>query len=108
MCGRIIDYSRKGAIMIEFRVGRLAKQLGVHRNTVRNWIKTGSLDARHGPGNRYVIETDAFARFLENQQDPGRTIAELTAQWSRTPISPRKRSNPTPNPKNPKRGAHVR
>jgi excisionase family DNA binding protein len=77
--------------MIEIRVGRLAKQLGVHRNTVRNWIKTGSLNARHGPGNRYVIEKDVFARFLEKQQIPARTISELTAQWTRsTPaVSPR-------------------
>jgi excisionase family DNA binding protein len=75
--------------MIEFRVGRLAEQLGVHRNTVRNWIKSGRLDARHLPGKRYRIKTEAFSRFLHDQQASAETIADLIAQWSR-PFPPHK------------------
>jgi excisionase family DNA binding protein len=75
--------------MIEFRVGRLAEQLGIHRNTVRNWIKSGRLDARQVPGQRYLIETEAFSRFLHDQQASAETIADLIARWSRhTPAFP--------------------
>jgi len=42
--------------MIVVQVGELAKQLGVHRNTVRNWIKDGKLPARSAPGKKYLIE----------------------------------------------------
>ncbi|MCK7511141.1 MAG: helix-turn-helix domain-containing protein [Desulfobacterales bacterium] len=31
--------------MIEIRVGQLAEKLGVHRNTVTNWIRSGKLRA---------------------------------------------------------------
>jgi excisionase family DNA binding protein len=42
--------------MIVVHVGELAKQLGVHRNTVRNWIRDGKLPARAAPGKRYFVE----------------------------------------------------
>ena len=42
--------------MIVVHVGELAKQLGIHRNTVRNWIRDGKLPARKAPAKRYLVE----------------------------------------------------
>ena len=36
--------------MIEIRVGQLAEKLGVHRNTVTNWIRSGKLSVRRPSG----------------------------------------------------------
>lgn len=41
--------------MFEFKVTNLAKLLGVHRNTVSNWIKTGKLKAQPTVGKRYLV-----------------------------------------------------
>ncbi|GKT07979.1 hypothetical protein DSTSK_12840 [Desulforhabdus sp. TSK] len=48
--------------MIVIRVGELADHLGVHRNTVRNWINGGKLPARQMAGKRYLITENDFAR----------------------------------------------
>ncbi len=50
--------------MIEFRAGDLADIFGVHRNTVRNWIKTRRLNAVSLPGKKYAIQREALAQFL--------------------------------------------
>ena len=42
--------------MMEIRVGKLADALGVHRNTVRNWIRSGALEAIPALGKKYAIE----------------------------------------------------
>jgi len=52
--------------MIEFRTGDLADIFGVHRNTVRNWIKTGRLSAASLPGKKYGIQRKELAQFLES------------------------------------------
>lgn len=58
--------------MIAVRIGQLAEQLGVHRNTVRNWIKSGKLPARSVPGKRYLItESDVSKLCEEFGLDPG-------------------------------------
>jgi excisionase family DNA binding protein len=41
--------------VIAIRIGHLAAQLGVHRNTIRNWIATGRLPARSVSGKRYLV-----------------------------------------------------
>jgi excisionase family DNA binding protein len=46
--------------MIVVQIGRLAEQLGVHRNTIRNWIRSGKLPARSVPGKRYLIKEEEF------------------------------------------------
>ncbi|SMC23912.1 DNA binding domain-containing protein, excisionase family [Desulfacinum hydrothermale DSM 13146] len=46
--------------MIVVQIGRLAQQLGVHRNTIRNWIRSGKLPARGVPGKRYLISEEDF------------------------------------------------
>ena len=49
--------------MIEIRVGKLAEKLGVHRNTVSNWIKGGKIRARPTVAKRYLIEEKELLRF---------------------------------------------
>lgn len=51
--------------MIEIRVGQLAQALGVHRNTVSNWIKSGKLPAVPTVGKRYAINTADLTRFCD-------------------------------------------
>ncbi len=48
-----------------FRVSALAAEFGVHRNTIRNWIRNGSLPARPGPGRQYVMEWEAYRALCE-------------------------------------------
>ncbi|MGA2228752.1 MAG: helix-turn-helix domain-containing protein, partial [Syntrophobacteraceae bacterium] len=47
--------------MIVIRIGQLADQLGVHRNTIRNWIKSERLPARCMSGKRYLVSEADFA-----------------------------------------------
>ncbi len=46
--------------MLEFKIGHLAETLGIHRNTVRNWIKTDRLKARPALAKKYVIDKVQF------------------------------------------------
>lgn len=39
----------------EFRVSELAMEFDVHRNTIHNWIKNGSIKAVPGPGHLYIM-----------------------------------------------------
>ncbi len=49
----------------EVKVNDLAEEFDVHRNTVRNWINSGTLPARKGPGRRYLIEREDYLRLCE-------------------------------------------
>ncbi len=51
--------------MIVIRIGQLADQLGVHRNTIRNWIRSGRLPARSMSGKRYMISETDFSRICQ-------------------------------------------
>jgi excisionase family DNA binding protein len=68
--------------MIEIRPSRLASLLGVHRNTVRNWIRSGKLAAKPGVGKRYVISRSELAEFLRARQVSAGVIQELTDRQS--------------------------
>ncbi len=48
--------------MIVIRINQLAEQLGVHRNTVRNWIKSGKLPCRSMSGKRYLVSENDFGK----------------------------------------------
>ncbi len=48
--------------MIVIRIGQLADQLGVHRNTIRNWIRSGRLPGRSITGKRYLVTEADFSR----------------------------------------------
>ncbi len=56
--------------MMIFRIGQLAAEIGVHRNTVKNWIKSGKLAAKPTGGKRYLIAEDDLRRFLEETGFP--------------------------------------
>jgi len=51
--------------VIVIRIGQLADQLGVHRNTIRNWIRSGRLPARALSGKRYLVSEAEFARICQ-------------------------------------------
>jgi excisionase family DNA binding protein len=65
--------------MIEIRVGQLAEKLGVHRNTVTNWIRGGKLRATATVGKKYLIEKDALLRFCREQGIPDAILQEVSA-----------------------------
>jgi excisionase family DNA binding protein len=66
--------------MIEIRIGKLAKKLGVHRNTVSNWIKSGKLAAVPTVGKKYLVQEDVFDAFCRNNG----VAATLLDQFERT------------------------
>lgn len=53
--------------MFIFQVGTVADAFGVHRNTVRNWIKKGVLPAKPTIGKKYLIDETEFKRFFVAQ-----------------------------------------
>ena len=77
--------------MIEFRVGQLAKILGVHRNTITNWIRSGRLGAHPTVGKKYLIEDPEFLRFCRNQGISEAVAAQLSPAAPHAVMKPRKR-----------------
>jgi excisionase family DNA binding protein len=63
--------------MIEFRIGNLAALLGVHRNTVRNWIKRGQLKAKPTIGKRYSIDEGQLLAFCREAGVPEEKLRML-------------------------------
>ena len=63
--------------MIDIRVGQLAQLLGVHRNTVTNWIKRGQLKATPTVGKRYLVEAAEFERFCKAVGIPAETMGKI-------------------------------
>lgn len=66
--------------MIEIRVGEFAEKLGVHRNTVRNWIKNGTLRATGTVGKKYFISEEDLRLFCRFQSIPESTFAHLISK----------------------------
>ena len=60
--------------MLIFKVGTVARHLGVHRNTVTNWINTGKLQASLSAAKRYTISKEQFIEFCEKKNIPKLTI----------------------------------
>ncbi|MBM4289964.1 MAG: helix-turn-helix domain-containing protein [Deltaproteobacteria bacterium] len=52
--------------MILVQVSTLADRLGVHRNTIRNWVKTGRIPARPAPGRGLILAPEDFRRLCED------------------------------------------
>jgi excisionase family DNA binding protein len=63
--------------MIEIRVGQLADKLGVHRNTVTNWIRSGKLRATATVGKKYLIEKNALRDFCREQSLPEAVLQKV-------------------------------
>ena len=47
-------------MIYEFKVDQLAEEFGVHQNTIRNWISSGTLPAKEGPGNKYLMKFEDY------------------------------------------------
>ena len=52
-------------MIYEIKVNELAEEFGVHRNTIRNWINSGTLPVQEGPGRRYLIQWEDYLRLCE-------------------------------------------
>jgi len=52
-------------MMYEFRVSEMAEEFGVHRNTIRNWIASGTLQAKEGPGRKYLMKFNDYKILCE-------------------------------------------
>ncbi len=76
--------------MIKVNILTLAREIGVHRNTIRNWVKTGKIKARPGPGKGLLFAPDDFqALCREFQLQPEQfQLTELTRQAADTALSP--------------------
>ncbi len=68
--------------MLEIRVGRLADALGVHRNTIRNWINSGSLSATPTIGKKYIIGKELFTSFLQSKGVAAESIESLVKEMA--------------------------
>jgi hypothetical protein len=59
--------------MIVIHVLTLAQEIGVHRNTIRNWVNTGRIMARPGPGKGLLFTLEDFERLCQEfHLDPER------------------------------------
>jgi len=97
MCRRILgilrdedaDIPGQDPQTFEFRIGALAERIGVHRNTIANWIKKGRFRATPTVGRKYRVEAAELKRFcresglnenifqdLERMNAGGRTATE--------------------------------
>ncbi len=76
--------------MIMIHILTLAREIGVHRNTIRNWVKTGRIEARPGPGKGLVFTPEAFQSLCrEFQLHPEQfRVRELTRQPSEAVFTP--------------------
>ena len=54
--------------MFVIHVYTLAQEIGVHRNTIRNWLKTGRITAKPGPGKGLMFTPEAFATLCREFQ----------------------------------------
>jgi excisionase family DNA binding protein len=52
--------------MILIQIITLAERLGVHRNTIRNWVKTGKIAARPAPGRGLMLAREDFRQLCED------------------------------------------
>jgi len=52
-------------MIYEFRVSEMAEEFGVHRNTIRNWITSGAIKAKPGPGKQYIMKRKDYLALCE-------------------------------------------
>ena len=77
-------------MIYEVKVNELAEEFGVHRNTIRNWINSGTLSVQKGPGRRYQIQWDDYLRLCEKYGRQPRNDAQHSsqAQIESAPVAP--------------------
>jgi excisionase family DNA binding protein len=66
--------------MLKFSVSQLAKTLGVHRNTITNWIKSGKLDAVPTVGKKYLVSKETLEQLCMRNG----LSSSIVDQFSRT------------------------
>jgi len=68
--------------MFVFKVGKLAQLLGVHRNTISNWIKTEKLKATPTAAKKYAISSREFMAFCREENIPDALSRSILDQAS--------------------------
>jgi NADPH-dependent 2,4-dienoyl-CoA reductase/sulfur reductase-like enzyme len=76
--------------MIMIHIQTLAREIGVHRNTIRNWVKTGKIKARPGPGKGLIFAPEDFLAMCREFDLPPEQIQvrELTRQSPGAELTP--------------------
>ena len=76
--------------MIVVHILTLAKEIGVHRNTIRNWVKSGKINARPGPGKGLLFTPEDFQALCRDfQLQPEQfKVRELTRQSADAAFTP--------------------
>ncbi len=82
-------------MIYEFKVNELAEEFGVHRNTIRNWITSGSVKAEPGPGRQYIMKwkdyqalCNKFGRIPRVSRDQDVNMAMARAKTAEPAIAP--------------------
>lgn len=70
--------------MLTFKVGALARQLGVHRNTITNWIKKGTFPAKPTAAKRYTMAKKRFIRFCKQENIPYDVMINILEKASKS------------------------
>jgi transposase-like protein len=73
--------------MIVVNIVSLARAIGVHRNTIRNWVKSGRISCQPGPGKGLLFSPEGFACLLEEFRLSPDSLQskELVRQWEGEP-----------------------
>ncbi len=76
--------------MIVVHILTLSKEIGVHRNTIRNWVKSGKINARPGPGKGLLFTPETFQALCRDfQLQPEQLkVRELTRQPADAAFTP--------------------
>jgi coenzyme F420 hydrogenase subunit delta len=85
MCERIMSIIEPGDAAtvrfnqspVHFCVGQLAKQLNVHRNTIRNWIKSGKLMAQPTVGRKYAVKHSELMQLFQRYGQDERAVQDM-------------------------------
>ena len=74
--------------MIMIHILTLAREIGVHRNTIRNWVKSGRIKARPGPGKGLIFAPEDFQSLCQEfQLHPEQfQVRELSRQSADSPV----------------------
>ncbi len=74
--------------MIMIHILTLAREIGVHRNTIRNWVKSGRIKARPGPGKGLIFAPEDFQSLCQEfqLQTEQFQVRELSRQPADSPV----------------------
>ncbi len=81
-------------MIFEFKISELAQEFGVHRNTVRNWIKSGAIPAKEGPGRRYIMKWADYQALCEKFGKKPRYMPDAYADFTGGGQEPKEKAPP--------------